>query len=114
MSEGLKEELSESIQERVRAIDRVMLSGFKNPIIIYTLDLDLNAIEAVPPDPVKREADKKLKKFKLRQLRETRKLQKVGNVAIMENVASVVHVAFIDPAVSARHFPKIVSCCFGG
>jgi len=89
MSEGLKEELSETIQEKVRAIDRVMLSGFKNPIIIYTLDLHLNAIEAVPPDPVKREADKKLKKFKLRQLRETRKLQKVGNIEIMENVAIV-------------------------
>ena len=51
-----------SCVDKVRAIDRVMLSGFKNPIIIYTLDLDLNAIEAVPPDPVKREADKKLKK----------------------------------------------------
>jgi len=67
--------LSEELRSELRAIDNVLLSGFKHKQTIFTLDLDTDALDVLDLRTIKR--PEKMKKFKLRQLREARKCTKL-------------------------------------
>merc|ERR1711871_1118926 len=74
MTEALRSRMSEPMREQVRAVDCILLSGFKTPTTVYCLDLDTS--ELAPLLHIRHV--ERTKKFKLRQARETRKMEKMG------------------------------------
>jgi len=73
--------LSPQMKKRVREIDRVHIKGSKDPISLYTCDVNTTVLPPGQSDFMTQELDMKLKKVKLRIKRDElrQKIQKSGN-----------------------------------